>query len=396
MSNFRSIATVTETLKRRLASVAGTTDVPGATATAVRPTEASGGGLSGLPASGVNIYLYQVTTNHAFRNTDLPSRRGDGSLVQRPRIALDLHYLLTFYGDEALLEQQRVLGAVVQALHAKPLLSSAEINSTTTDVGVLENCDLAEEVERVKLRPLPLSLEELSKLWSVLLQIPYRLSIAYQASVVLIEGEEMPRAPLPVRTPALTVRPLRQPQLDSVEPQIAVAGTTLRLLGSQLAGDDTRVRFGDVDQAPASVADGQVTTGLPAELRPGIRTARVVHAVQVGSSTRDMVSNRVAFMLAPEITTPSPMAAAVAGDLELDVSPAVHEDDDVSLVVGEHTLALDWGAQAGDEENAHLVFALPPAVTPGTYLLRLRVNRAQSPLGVDEDGHYASPVAVVT
>ncbi|NIV38805.1 MAG: DUF4255 domain-containing protein, partial [Anaerolineae bacterium] len=53
-------------------------DVSGSEATMVRPD----GSEKGLPKTGVNIYLYQVTPNAAWRNADLPTRSGDGRLVQ--------------------------------------------------------------------------------------------------------------------------------------------------------------------------------------------------------------------------------------------------------------------------------------------------------------------------
>src|SRR5437763_1952031 len=95
ISNFLAIATVTEALRQLLDEVVKE-DVSGATATAVRP--ASNG--SELAEVGVNVYLYQASPNTSWRNEDLPSRREDGTAIQRPRAALDLHYLLTFYGDE--------------------------------------------------------------------------------------------------------------------------------------------------------------------------------------------------------------------------------------------------------------------------------------------------------
>src|SRR5690606_16023724 len=58
--------------------------------------------------------------------------------------------------------------------------------------------NLADAVEQIKFTPLTLSLEELSKLWSVFFQAPYALSVAYQGTVVLIESEESPHSPLPV------------------------------------------------------------------------------------------------------------------------------------------------------------------------------------------------------
>src|SRR6187402_1931229 len=58
----------------------------------------------------VQVCLYQVLPNAALRNTDLPSRTASGELRQKPQVALDLHYLLAFYGDETEFEPQRMLG----------------------------------------------------------------------------------------------------------------------------------------------------------------------------------------------------------------------------------------------------------------------------------------------
>jgi hypothetical protein len=118
MSNFLAVATVTATLRQMLLPVVGK-DVPGATVTTQRPDAA--GGAQGLC---VNIYLYQVTPNAAWRNEDLPTRRTGGELVKHPQVALNLHYLLTFYGDEGNLEPQRLLGSVMRTLHTRPVLTS--------------------------------------------------------------------------------------------------------------------------------------------------------------------------------------------------------------------------------------------------------------------------------
>src|SRR5215216_5475616 len=104
MSNFLSIATVTATLSQLIQAAIGT-DVPGATVSTIRP---DGNGGNNIPDIGVNLYLYQVTPNIAWRNADLPTRNSDGQAVQRPRAAIDLHYLLTFFGNEVQLEPQRL------------------------------------------------------------------------------------------------------------------------------------------------------------------------------------------------------------------------------------------------------------------------------------------------
>jgi hypothetical protein len=160
VSNFLAIATVTEVL-RQVLHAAVSEDVTGAVATAVRPTP--GGSL---PDTGVNVFLYQVTPNTAGRNTDLPTRDSDSAVVQRPRAALDLHYVLSFYGNESELKPQRVMGSVVRALHTQPVLTRQLIRDGIKG-GYLDAADLASDIDLVKFTPSAFTLDELSKLWSV-------------------------------------------------------------------------------------------------------------------------------------------------------------------------------------------------------------------------------------
>lgn len=232
MSNYLAIATVTTGLVRYLQGAVGA-DVGNAVVTSVRPD----GPNSGVPEVGVNIFLYQATPNTAWRNHDLPTRRPDGTLAQRPQIALDLHYLLTFYGDETLLEPQRILGSTVRALHARPILTRQEIRSAVAATPFLVGADLADEIETVKFTPVSLSLEELSKLWSVLFQTTYTLSIAYDASVLLISSESQPQLAQPVLEPVIQVFGQVKPSAP-VEPD-ALAGLELWLRGDAAISYDT-------------------------------------------------------------------------------------------------------------------------------------------------------------
>ena len=201
MSNHLAIATVTATL-RDLLFGAVSVDVPGADVTMVRPD----GAASGVPKTGVNIFLYQVTPSAAAINEDLPTRSQDGTLVRRPRVGLDLHYLLTFYGAEAQLIPQRLLGSSARVLHAKPVLTRPQVNLSVAARAFLTGSNLAADVELVKFTQLPLTLEELAKLWSVFFQTQYVLSVAYQGTVVLIETDDSFMTPLPVRLRTCTSR----------------------------------------------------------------------------------------------------------------------------------------------------------------------------------------------
>ena len=188
MSNFLAVATVTAVLRDLLQEAAGDA-IPGATVSTRRPEAAHDGGQN---KPGVNIFLYMVSPNAAWRNTDITIRYSDPELlVKSPQIPLDLSYLLSFYGNELELEPQRLLGSVVRAIYAHPLLLQQDIQSTVTRYDYLRGSELdfqVSQVERVKLTPIGLSLEELSKLWSVFFQVPYALSVAYLASTVLIES----------------------------------------------------------------------------------------------------------------------------------------------------------------------------------------------------------------
>ncbi len=197
MSNHLAIATVTAALRKRLenALTADFTEIS-VLVNHARPVTSS----NGQPDPSVNIFLYQVSPNGALANTDLPTRRPDGRLVMRPTVALDLHYLLTFYGDETQLVPQRIMGSVVRSLESKPVVTRELVQAVTSDAdfSYLSESDLAQAVETVKFTPEPLNLEEMSKLWSVFFETPYALSIAYRASVVMIEAAETARQVLPV------------------------------------------------------------------------------------------------------------------------------------------------------------------------------------------------------
>lgn len=427
MSNFLAIATVTEALRQMLDAAVGRDVSGGARATAVRPTGSVDGSSDGLPEVGVNVYLYQVSPNHSWRNADLPTRRADCTLIQRPRAALDLHYLMTSYGDEKRLEPQRVLGSVVRVLHAQPILARQQVQSAIDAVDFLSGSDLADEVEQVKFTPVPLSVEELYNLWSGFFQTPYTLSTAYQASLVFIEGEETPQEALPVRARNLYAVPFRQPVIERItsqasegEPVIAnqpiLAGYRLVIEGKNLQGDVTRVRVGgvEVEVEPEEVRDARIRLSLssppfpPGTLWAGVRSVQVVHQMMMGTPLvphRGVESNVEAFVLRPEIKLVeiSEMAdskGTVSGEVKVLVDPLVGKSQRAVLLLNElsndspASYTLVAPPRDGDAETITIPFT---GVRPGDYLVRLQVDGAESLLKVDEDpksptyNRYAGP-----
>ncbi len=168
MSNALAVAAVTESLVNLLMSAIDVAQVTNAHVSNVTPD------ADQVANPGINVFLYQVTPNAAKRNADLPTRAPDGSFLTKPQAALDLHYLLTFYGNDTYLEQQRLLGAAALALHATPTLARSAIQPVQLGQGLLAPSELDTQSELIRFTPVAFSLEELSKLWSFLLKVQLR------------------------------------------------------------------------------------------------------------------------------------------------------------------------------------------------------------------------------
>jgi Pvc16 N-terminal domain len=413
MSNFRAIATVTATLQRVL-QAAVQSDVPGAGVSTVRPSE---GANTHLPTTGINLFLYQVAPNPHRSNLDLPTRRSDGDLVQRPQIALDLHYLLSFYGDDLALEPQRLLGSTVAFLHGQPLITRAQIEAAIADNAkpFLANSDLADQPELVRFTPLTISLEELSRLWSVMLQVHYVLSVAYKASVVLVERQVSPRPSLPARTLNLAGVPMRQPYIRQVVAQAGESvpitpGAAVQIEGVDLQGAAVEVDIDDARLTPSSVESDRIKLTLPAALAAGPHSIQIRQGVWIGanSGTRPAyASNLGVFVLQPVITkTGGNYDIAITGvqgagaaprlaTITVGVAPAVGATQTATLeMLAGQQVAYTFRAQPRASAATQLTFAVT-GVTAGDYLFRVRVDGAESPLELDPNRTPTAPKGTI-
>jgi hypothetical protein len=158
----------------------------------------------------ITVFLYQVTPNASMRHHDLPTRSSDGTLLKRPAAPLDLHYLISAYGDEAELVGQRLIGCVVRTLHEIPVLPK-ELIEEAAERPYLGGSDLAESLQKVRFAPAQMDVDETSKLWGMLHQTPYSLSVVYQGSLVMIDGREKPAPAPPVRERTVRVAPFDTP-----------------------------------------------------------------------------------------------------------------------------------------------------------------------------------------
>jgi len=390
MSNALAIAAVTETLVQLISDNLAASGVGGAQVTGLAPD-----GDTPMPEHGVNVFLYQVSPNPAYRNADLVTRGPDGSLIKKPQVALDLHYLITFYGDDTKLEQQRLLGATALALHANPVLSRTLIQSVQAATTFLNTSTLDTQVELVRLAPIVFSVEELSKLWSFLLKIDYVLSAAYTASVVLIQADDAVPGPAPpVLSYSLDVLPFSLPVIQQVtaspNPNVPIAdGSTIVLTGTHLAatgGATTTVVVSGTTLMPSATSDKSVTLTLPTGAFPaGVHSVQVMQSLSLGSPAvphpgTGVASGAAAFVLAPTIT-PGSVALAAGPAVNLQVTPLVQPNQHVALQLTSKSDGTTKVFDGGVLTTASATLSIPtPALPSGTYLVRVLVDAAVSPL----------------
>lgn len=403
MSNYLAIATVTATIQRIL-QAALQVDVPGVGVTTVRP----GASGNGTPEIGVNLFMYQASPNPAWRNTDLHTRRPKGELIKHTQAGLNLYYLMTFYGNETELEPQRLLGSAVRTLIDQPILTSDMIEETVNhpSFSYLSGSTLADQVERVTLVPSPMTTEELSKIWSVFFQTPYTLSFAYQGSTVLIEGDKPARRMLPLRGCQFYTTP-NQPVVEQVVPdsganQPVTLSSSLTIRGKQLRSDQIQIRIGDAKVTPQAVNEQQIKLDLAALpesetswLRAGVQSLQVLHPVSkrtVFDIDRAIGSNVMAIVLCPTITNivlanVQPIEDHLhCGEVTIQVNLLVGKEQRVFLLLNQLTshspAAYIFKAKSRDADMRAIEFSIQD-VKAGVYLVRIQVDRAESPLTVD-------------
>lgn len=415
MSNHLAIATVTAALGHIVHAAAEASGVGSVALDFGRPTAVGDG-----QARKVHVYLYQVSPNASMRNNDLPTRGPDGKLLDRPQAALDLRYLIAFYGSQQSLEADRMLGAAVRNLHARPLLSCQAIQGAIANHGELTGSNLADAIERVRFTPAAISLDELSKLWSVFFQTPYALSVVYDARVVLIEAEESGPSALPVlrrgeqdrgvatapdtRSPFPTLESIHIGAAEDagIEPlprtvRSAQLGAYLILRGRNLGGDTVEVEFRHahfsepnhpqflaarkIAVPPEDRTATEVRVAVPhnvaalTEWRVGLYAVSVV----IGAAGRTFVTNTLPLLLSPRITNISP-ANPIPRDLNgsatltVTASPRILRAQRATLLLADREVE----AQPRVADSNPLQFTIPEAPAVADAVVRLRVDGVDS------------------
>jgi hypothetical protein len=412
VSNALAIAAVTAALKDLLNDGLLNHDLSSIGSFSVTATPPDRVTTGPMEPNQLNLFLYQVTANLGWRNSDLPSRSSNGARLTNPPLALDLHYMLTAYGSQDL-NAEILLGYAMQLLHETPLLSRDQLRIVLgapspvggtilpSPFGSLSALALADQVEQIKISPVFLSTEELSKMWTAM-QARYRPTMAYLVSVVLIQASDPLQAAPPVLKrgkddtgPVAVAAP--GPALTGVRPAVSDVLPAMRL------GDDLLLTGTNLDTAgTVTTVFGDAEAGLEQELptQPAPK-GLVAHVPSIADDANAMnlwasgmytvklrvtqpnlpvsTSNSVPIALAPLITV-NPASASVGDTITLTCTPRLQPGQDAltNVIFGAQSVTPNSFVNPADATKPTTITFTVPAVTAGTYLVRLRVEGIDS------------------
>jgi Pvc16 N-terminal domain len=126
---------------------------------------------------GVSIFLYRVYQNG---NNRTPAGRllPDGSR-QSTKLPIDLHFLLTAWAQKASL-QNEIAGWMMRVMEDNSTLPASILNAYQPDV--------FQPDEAVDITLTELSVEDMFRVWEVMIGHVYQLSVPYQARMIEIDS----------------------------------------------------------------------------------------------------------------------------------------------------------------------------------------------------------------
>jgi hypothetical protein len=130
----------------------------------------------------LTLFLYSIMENPHLKNQEM--RNISPTELGYPPLTLDLYYLLTAYAStqipdrtEQTLEQHRILGRAMRIFYDNAILSGTILQ------GSLEGTS-----EELRIVLNPISLDDLTKIWSAFQEVGYRLSVSYLVTPTNIDS----------------------------------------------------------------------------------------------------------------------------------------------------------------------------------------------------------------
>ncbi|WMW25096.1 DUF4255 domain-containing protein [Methanolobus sediminis] len=133
----------------------------------------------------LSLFLYQITENTYLKNQEMQANDPfDPTRLRLPPLNLDLYYVLTSYPSntiqdktERAKEEHSLLGRAIQILNDNSILKGSALR------GSLAECN-----EELHLNIAPISLDDITRIWSTFQNKPYRPSVCYLVTPVKVES----------------------------------------------------------------------------------------------------------------------------------------------------------------------------------------------------------------
>ena len=139
----------------------------------------------------INLFLYKVQENPAFKNMDWQVKRGSPDTLVPPPLSLNLFYLMTPYAPNDTVTgnatAHEILGEAMRVFSENPIVPDDYLVDGLQDAR-----------EQLQIIQNTLDMEELARLWSTFTQ-PFRLSVLYEVSVVQLDMLPASERPMPKR-----------------------------------------------------------------------------------------------------------------------------------------------------------------------------------------------------
>ena len=134
----------------------------------------------------LTLFLYSVVETPSLKNE--PFSLSSSRELRFPPLSLDLYYMLTCYPSEnqnltdRTLDTRKMLGRAMRVFYDNGILS-----------GTILQGDLAGTQEELRISLNPITVEDLTRIWSVFPDTSYRTSVSYLVTPVRIRSERLAR-----------------------------------------------------------------------------------------------------------------------------------------------------------------------------------------------------------
>jgi Pvc16 N-terminal domain len=257
-----------------------------------------------------------LTDTQIYDARTLPLQPTTGELIQAQQLGLNLYYLLTVYGannDDDLLAH-RLLASAMRVLDENPILNGQIIGNAIRSVAGaddnVDSSDLANQIDRVKLSFYNPSFDEIAKLWSSLFQTHYRLSVVYEATLVLLDWKQQPSKPvIPVQERQIYATTSIKSIIEKVDPEIVQYSSnaderTVTLLGQNLGTEGAIIQIDGSTVVPnediLAILDDKISFVIPENLSPGIKQIQITYKQNLPSESLSPITAAAAKELGPK------------------------------------------------------------------------------------------------